>query len=156
MRTHKSVVAIGLSVILIVTVALAQQKSGSRDERAIRDAATAWAKAASDKDLDKTVSFYADDAHMYPFNAPMTATKEDIRKVWTDLLSTPGGSLSVSTSKVEVAKSGDIAYETGTFELSQNDAQGQPAKTPGKYVVVWKKQAGGQWKAVADIFNTDK
>jgi len=25
----------------------------------------------------------------------------------------------------------------------------------GKYVVVWKKR-NGQWKAVADIFNTDK
>jgi len=27
---------------------------------------------------------------------------------------------------------------------------------PGKYVVVWKKQKGGSWKAQADIFNTDK
>ena len=27
---------------------------------------------------------------------------------------------------------------------------------PGKYVVVWKKQKGGGWKAEADIFNTDK
>jgi ketosteroid isomerase-like protein len=25
-----------------------------------------------------------------------------------------------------------------------------------KYVVVWKKQKGGSWKAEADIFNTDK
>jgi ketosteroid isomerase-like protein len=27
---------------------------------------------------------------------------------------------------------------------------------PGMYVVVWKKQKDGQWKAEADIFNTDK
>jgi len=25
-----------------------------------------------------------------------------------------------------------------------------------KYVVVWKKQPGGEWKAVVDIFNTDQ
>ena len=36
------------------------------------------------------------------------------------------------------------------------DATGNPVRVSGKYVVVWKKQAGGQWKAVVDIFNTDQ
>jgi len=127
----------------------------SADEKVIRSAAAEWAKAALDKDLDKTVSYYADDAHMYPFNAPRTETKEDIRKVWTGFMSAPGAVLAAKTTDVVAAKSGDLAYETGTFELTQKDTQGQPMTTQGKYVVVWKKQRG-EWKAVADIFNTDK
>ncbi|MDQ2963325.1 MAG: hypothetical protein M3R31_09260 [Pseudomonadota bacterium] len=59
-------------------------------------------------------------------------------------------------SKVEVAHSGDLAYETGTFEESFKDSNGQPVKLVGKYVVVWKKQPSGQWKAIVDIFNTDQ
>jgi ketosteroid isomerase-like protein len=49
-----------------------------------------------------------------------------------------------------------MAYDIGTFELKLNDAQGSPMTIPGKYVVIWKKQKGGDWKAEADIFNTDK
>ena len=57
---------------------------------------------------------------------------------------------------MEAARSGDLAYETGTFEESFRDATGKPVRVTGKYVVVWKKQTGGQWKAVVDIFNTDQ
>ncbi len=68
----------------------------------------------------------------------------------------PGFALSFGSTKIEVAKSGDIAYDVGTFELRFNDASGKPTTEIGKYVVVWKKQADKQWKVVADIFNTDR
>ncbi|HWC15420.1 MAG TPA: nuclear transport factor 2 family protein, partial [Terriglobales bacterium] len=71
------------------------------------------------------------------------------------LLESPGFHLQFAPTKIEVAKGGDMAYDVGTFELKMNDSSGNPTTTSGKYVVVWKKE-GGQWKAVADIFNTDK
>ena len=69
-------------------------------------------------------------------------------------MSLPGFALSFTPTKIEVAKSGDIAYDVGTFELKTTDPQGKLVSEAGKYVVVWKKQ-NGQWKAVADIFNSD-
>jgi ketosteroid isomerase-like protein len=36
-----------------------------------------------------------------------------------------------------------------------NDAAGNPVTVRGKWVGVWKKQADGQWKLVADIGNSD-
>jgi ketosteroid isomerase-like protein len=48
-----------------------------------------------------------------------------------------------------------VVVESATFELSFQDAEGNPVTTVGKYVTVWKKQADGQWKVVADIFNRD-
>jgi ketosteroid isomerase-like protein len=60
------------------------------------------------------------------------------------------------STKVEAARSGDLAYETGTFEESFKDASGKTVRALGKYVVVRKKQASGQWKAILDVFNTDQ
>jgi ketosteroid isomerase-like protein len=71
-------------------------------------------------------------------------------------MSKPGFKLSFAPTTIEVSKSGDMAYDIGTFELTMNDPQGNATMIPGKYVVVWKKQPNHNWKAIADIFNTDK
>jgi uncharacterized protein (TIGR02246 family) len=125
------------------------------DEAAIRDADIAWTKAAGAKQLDATLSYYADDGSVLPPNAPMATGKEAIRKVWVELLQAPGFSLNWQPVKVEVARSGDVGYSQGTYEMSMNDPKGQPMKDRGKYLVVWKKQADGNWKAVADMFSSD-
>jgi ketosteroid isomerase-like protein len=44
---------------------------------------------------------------------------------------------------------------TGTYELSETDASGKPSTDKGKYLEVWKKQAGGDWKCAVDMFNSD-
>jgi hypothetical protein len=64
--------------------------------------------------------------------------------------------LNFAPTKIEVSKSADMAYEIGTLELKLNDAQGNPTTTSGKYVVVWRTQSSQGWKAIADIFNTDR
>ena len=114
-----------------------------------------WSKTAGAKDLDKTVSFYAEGAMVLPPNGPIATTNEAIRKVWKDLFETPGYALSFKPSKVEVAQSGDMAYSSGTYEFTMNDASGKPVKDQGKYAAVWKKQADGKWKCVVDIWNSD-
>src|SRR6266567_8148207 len=124
-------------------------------EKALRDLDAQWSAAAGAKDLDKTVAFYSEDAIVLPTNAPAATTKEAIRNTWKDLLASPGLAISWKTTKVEVAKSGDIAYTTGTYELTMNDASGKPVPDHGKYVEVWKKQSDGKWKVVADIWNSD-
>jgi ketosteroid isomerase-like protein len=156
----------GIFLLLAVAVlaACAQQPAQppappdtrAADEAAIKTAAADWGKAAAAKDLDKTLSYYADDASMYPPNMPIATGPEARRKVWSELLATPGMTLSVTTTKVEAARSGDVAYETGTFQESFKDKKGKALNVTGKYVVVWKKQTSGQWKAIADIFNIDQ
>lgn len=46
-----------------------------------------------------------------------------------------------------------MGYSTGTYEMTMNDDAGKPIKVQGKYVTVWKKQADGSFKVVADVFN---
>ncbi len=133
-----------------------QQDTRAADETAIRAASAEWAKVAAAKDLEKTLSYYAEDASMFPPNMPIMTGPDARRKTWQALLSPPELVFANAATKVEAARSGDLAYETGTFEESFKDAAGKPVRVVGKYVVVWKKQANGQWKAVADIFNTDQ
>ena len=130
--------------------------SRAADEAAIRAASREWSNAASGKDLEKAVSFYADDATYNPPGAPLAAGKDAIRKVWANVVAIPGGNLRWVTSKVEVARSGDLAYDTGAYALTKNDASGKPVTATGKYVVVWKKQADGKWKVIEDIDNPDQ
>jgi uncharacterized protein (TIGR02246 family) len=126
------------------------------DERKIRSLAEEWSRAAEDKDAAKFASFYSETGSAMPFNAPMATGRAKVRELWMSLMAKPGFSLHFAPTQVEVAKSKEMAYDIGTFELKLNDAQGASTTIPGKYVVVWKKQKGGAWKAEADIFNTDK
>src|SRR5678815_913152 len=76
-------------------------------EQALRDLDAQWSAAAGAKDLDKTVSFYSDDAIVMPPNAPGATTKEAIRSIWKEVVASPGAALSWKATKVEVARSGD-------------------------------------------------
>ena len=93
---------------------------------------------------------------MFPPNMPIVTGPDARRKMWTQLFSPAELGFSNAATKVEAAKSGDLAYETGTFEESFKDAAGKPVHVVGKYTVVWRKQPNGQWKAIVDIFNTDQ
>jgi uncharacterized protein (TIGR02246 family) len=146
---------------LILFVACAQEPvappdSRPADEAAIRAAASEWAKAAEAKDLETFLSFYADDATVYPPGAPAMSGADARRKFWTGVFALPEIQAKITPVKIEAAKGADLAYETGTFEESFKDPRGKPVNVTGKYVVVWKKQANGQWKAFADIFNTNQ
>src|SRR5881397_2520025 len=135
------------------TVSAADTKSAI--EKALRDLDAKWSAAAGAKDVDKTVSYYAADAIVMPPNASSATTKEAIRSAWKEMLTTPGAAISWKATKVEVAKAGDLAYVSGTYEETMTDASGKPVKDRGKYVEVWEKQADGTWKVVADIWNSD-
>ena len=88
-------------------------------------------------------------------NEQMASGKEAIRKVISDLFAMPGFSVKWQPTKVEAARSGDLGYAWGTYELTANDPKGNPMTDRGKYVEVWKKQADGSWKAIVDTFNSD-
>jgi uncharacterized protein (TIGR02246 family) len=144
--------------ILVVTLTLGLAAASvclAADEQALRDLDAQWSAAAGAKDLDKTVSYYADDAIVMPPNASAATTKEAIRSAWKEMLTTPGAAISWKATSVEVAKAGDLAYVSGTYEETMTDASGQSVKDHGKYVEIFKKQADGTWKVVADIWNSD-
>ena len=145
MKTKQFVLVVCVA-LLPITLALA----AGVDEKAVRDADEQWSKVAGAKDLDKTVSFYGDDAVVLPPNQAAVTTKDGIRNLWKGFLDSLTD-ISWKTTRVETAKSGDMAYLIGTYEMTMKDG----TKDKGKYCEVWKKQADGKWKVSADMFSSD-
>ena len=130
-------------------------RAGADAESTLRDFDARWSEAAGARDVEKTVSFYSNDALILPPNAVAAQTKEAIRAAWKEMLETPGLSISWKATKVEVAKSGELAYISGTYEIQMKDAAGKPANDRGKYLEIMKKQTDGSWKCTVDIWNSD-
>jgi ketosteroid isomerase-like protein len=122
------------------------------DEAAIRANSIAWSNAAHAQDMEKVLAMYSDDAVAFDDGGPVETTAAQRRANWTADLN---GSISWKTTKVEVAKSGDIAYEYGAYQYISTAKDGTQTTTPGKYVLVWKKQVDGTWKVAIDIDNKD-
>jgi ketosteroid isomerase-like protein len=120
---------------------------------AVKKADGDWLRSVQDKDIDKVLSFYWDDA-MWPFrDAPTIKGKEKIKEVWLMVFNIPGFWIKWEPMKVEVSNSADLAYSAGTYELRQTDEEGKIVTEKGEYVVVWKKAPDGNWKLVIDMSN---
>jgi len=148
--------AIGLMILLSACsdTPPAPVDTSAADQKAIRDGEIAWASDWAAKDLDKIVSHYADDAALMITDAPVMKGKDAIRTGLKAMLADKNLSLSFTTTSAEVSK--DLGYTTGTYSMTMTNSKTKKAETEkGKYVTVYKKQADGSWKSVADISNAD-
>jgi uncharacterized protein (TIGR02246 family) len=133
----------------------ATSETRAAEEAALRKLDGDWSKAAGSRDVEKTVSFYSDDAVVMLPNIPTLTGKDSIRTLWKSILESPSFSGGWQATKVDVARSGDLAYVSGDYEFTETGPNGRPMTDKGKYVEVWKKQADGNWKCVADMFSSD-
>jgi ketosteroid isomerase-like protein len=53
-------------------------------------------------------------------------------------------------------ESGDLAYASGVYDLTLSPPGSGTISDNGKYVVVYRRQPDGTWKAIADIFNSSR
>jgi ketosteroid isomerase-like protein len=141
----------GLALLASSCAPTAAPDMRAAEEAAIRATDEQWSATAAKNDLAGTVAFYADDAVMLPPNAPISRDAKAIHDSWAGLL-TPHTTLSWKVTKVEVAKSGELGYLYGTYELSMQDPV---VHDTGKMVEVWKKQTDGKWKCIVDTYNSD-
>jgi ketosteroid isomerase-like protein len=133
-----------------------EKSSGTQPvEQLLRDLDAQWAKTAAAKDVERTIAYYSDDAIVFPPNATSAATKEAIRNGWKEMFASPGFVITWQPTRVQVGKSGEMAWVSGTYELTMNDASGKPINDRGKYLEVWEKQTDGNWKCAADMWNSD-
>jgi len=120
------------------------------EEAAIRAAGEAWMKAMSEKDVDKIMSFFAPDARSW-WSGAVEVDTETIRKDVTAAFADSLYALTWSINLVKVARSGDLAYELGTYQETSSDTHREPRTRGGDYLTIWEKQADGSWKASVDI-----
>jgi ketosteroid isomerase-like protein len=122
---------------------------------AIRKLDAEFMKAANGRNAAGLVkAFYATDAVLMPPNHPLAERRADIQAFLQGLIDGGFSSIKLETTTVESA--GDLAYGRGNYTLSMAPSGGTPFQDVGKYIVVYRRQASGAWRAIADIFNSDQ
>jgi uncharacterized protein (TIGR02246 family) len=151
----KNLFVVLATLFVLAAVGCAPQVDIEAEEAAIREMDVEWMNAANAKDVERMLGLYTDDASLYPPNLAIVTGKEAIRTYYSQLVESPSFVTSPETTNVGISSAGDLAYSAGTSETTVNDAQGNPVTTPGKWVVVLKKQPDGTWKSVLGIWNSD-
>ena len=124
-------------------------------ESAVRALAQEFARNANAGDAGKLVSsFYAADATLLPPNAPLIRGAQEIRGFWQGVIDAGAGDATLETLQVD--GSGDLAYEIGRYSFTVPSPSGGRSRDQGKYLVVFRRQPNGGWKAVADAFSSDQ
>jgi len=142
------------ALALAATAAAGKSDSRNPEEQAIRAADAQWSQAASAKDLERTLSFYTDDAILPWPNAPTAAGRDAIRAVWAEEFKDPAYALSWRTEEVVVAHSGDLGYSRGSYDATYTPGD-HAVREHGKYLAVWRKQPDGAWRVAVDMYNPD-
>jgi ketosteroid isomerase-like protein len=75
-------------------------------------------------DLNRIVSFHADDASVFPIEEPIAIGKKAIRENWAHMIGIRGLRLVWQITKVAVYRSGDLAYVQSAYQGSFEDTQG--------------------------------
>lgn len=115
-----------------------------------------WATATAEgRDVERIISFWANDAKIFAPGMPLIEGKTAIRQFVQNSLATPGFSIRWNTIEVVVSNDGSMAYATGTNQTTLNDPQGKKVTIYGKAVTVWRKESSGTWKCIIDIWNDD-
>jgi ketosteroid isomerase-like protein len=116
------------------------------EELAIRDASAKWLAAVQAKDWAAAAASFAADGMAFPQNqAPLVGPAAVQANAEAQAAAMPNMTTNWTTDLVVVAASGDLAYESGTWTMTNEGTQ-----DTGKYITVWRK-LDGQWKAVADM-----
>ena len=122
---------------------------------ALRDAADAYHAAASTKDRDAVVAFYADDAVMMPPNARQVEGIDGVRNYRFGFIENPSVETQFETTRVDVSTGGDVGWTLAMVEVTFAGPDGEPAGDRIRDFHVWKKQADGSWKIVVDMWNSE-
>ena len=125
----------------------------SAAEAEIRKSAPAWADAFNAQDADKLAAMYWDDAVLQPPGARAATGTTAIREfLATNSADTKAAGLTMNIPEAgAVDVSGDLAYEAGTFTVT--DANGAVVDA-GKYIGVFERR-DGKWLYIRDTWNSD-
>ncbi len=147
MKTFSTIVV--LSTLVVFGCATTTPTNDA--EAAIRSANAHFTDAFNRSDWNGVTANYADDAVVLMPNADSMRGAAAIRAGYGSM---NGMSPSLRTATDRVVQSGDLAYETGTYQMQLTPAGGAAMNDRGKYLTVWRRQPTGDWKIVADMINT--
>jgi uncharacterized protein (TIGR02246 family) len=143
-----SVWLLAASLAATAGCAASPQVDVAAETRAIRSVFRQFQDGMNSKNADAVVALYAPDAIIAPFGAPTMHTREELRDFLNGAFQSGLSNLKTTSDRLEIAASGDLAVDIGTFSLTMN-----AAPVTGRYAVGLKR-IDGAWKVFLDTDNT--
>ena len=147
-----------LTVAALALVATGVYAQANADTAGIGKTRAAFEKAVTAQDASAIAKLFTTDGTEMPPNAPAAkgrAAIEAYHKALAQQFMNHGFSLAATDTKV----AGDTAYEAGTYKQTlmamKTTSGGGMIDDKGKYLVVLKKDAGGNWLLAYAMYNSD-
>ena len=120
------------------------------EEQAIRAISAEWLEFARQRDAAGIAALFAEDGRLiWSGQDPVVGPTPIQEFIANNLAANPMQTTDWSPDRVEVATSGDLAVEYGTY-LDENHGPDGAEEDRGSYVTVYRK-IGGNWKVAADV-----
>ncbi|MGD0986880.1 MAG: DUF4440 domain-containing protein [Candidatus Sulfotelmatobacter sp.] len=134
-------------------VAAAKGEPMTRSEAVVRRLTQEWVLACNTRQLDELLDLYAPDALVLRSNMPPLRGAAAVREFFHSALESGLGEVAVEPIRVEVG--GDLAHEVGRYSALVPGTLGKRREERGKYLWVFAKQPGGEWKLVSECWSAD-
>ena len=128
--------------------------AATSDKAAVEASTTAFHEALRGNDLEKFMSYVADDVFFMPAGEPPVRGKEAMRKWMTAFLS-QYRTTSLTFADREVRVADGWAVELGTYEWALAPAAGGAAAVDrGNYMQVWQQRPDKSWSFAREVYNS--
>ena len=118
------------------------------EEQAIRNRSGEWMNYANSKDAASIAGIFAPDGIMISEDKAYRGPAEIQAAIEERIKKSPDALVSWTSDKVQVANSGDLAVELGSFSFDP-DGEGKKPAHQGSFATTWAK-VDGQWRVTSD------
>ena len=153
MRTRVGVATCGVILLAGCAAGPNPVTDAAAEEAAIRARSVATVEAENAMDFDRVVTFFEENAAFQMANAPEIRGRAAIRKLYDDFQAMGVTGIESTIADVQVAASGDLAFERGVNHLRIQTPGGEVTDV-GKYLIVWRK-TDGVWSIAALAASSD-
>lgn len=115
-----------------------------------------WAVAASEgRDIERILSYWTDDAVVFPPGLPAVVGKAALRQYVLSSVQIPGFKITWTSTDVTFSQDGNLAYLFSRNAVSMDAPDGTPTTTEGRAVTIWRRESDGEWRCAVDIWNAE-
>jgi ketosteroid isomerase-like protein len=113
-----------------------------------------WVAVASEgRDVDRILSYWTDDAVVFPPGLPPLIGKAALREYVENSLRIPGFKISWESTDVKFSPDLKLAYMFSENSVTMNGPDDKPVTTKGRAVTIWRREPNGEWRCAVDIWN---
>lgn len=123
------------------------------DANALMQTSRDWAKASASGDVERILSYWADDAIVLEPDQHALIGKAAIRQMVQGSMKIPKFSITWGPESVVISRAGDMGYLIEHNSVTFADSTGKVHTQFGKAVTIWRKDPSGAWKCVVDTWN---